>query len=58
MRYTSGLGFDSRWRPNIFNSVLFKKACDRERIHLRTNLLRKAYSYDESKNTTNTFGLM
>ncbi len=29
---TSGPGFDSRWRPNIFNSVLFK--CERERIHL------------------------
>ncbi len=27
-------GFDSRWRPNIFNSVLFKKACERERIYL------------------------
>ncbi len=25
MHYTSGPGFDSRWRPNIFNSVLFKK---------------------------------
>ncbi len=25
MRYTSGPGFDSCWRPNIFNSVLFKK---------------------------------
>ncbi len=25
MRYTSSPGFDSRWRPNIFNSVLFKK---------------------------------
>ncbi len=26
----SGPGFDSRWRPNVFNSVLF----ERERIHL------------------------
>ncbi len=33
MRYTSGPVFDSWWRPNIFNSVLFKKACERERIH-------------------------
>ncbi len=32
MRYTSGPGFDSRWRPNIFNSVLFKKASEREKI--------------------------
>ncbi len=32
--YTSGPGFNSRWRPNIFNSVLFKNACERERIHL------------------------
>ncbi len=23
---TSGPGFDSRWQPNIFNSVLFKKS--------------------------------
>ncbi len=28
-------GFDSQWRQNIFNSVLFKKAGERERIHLR-----------------------
>ncbi len=34
MHYTSGPGFNSRWRPNIFNSVLFKKASERERIHL------------------------
>ncbi len=34
MRYTSSPGFDSLWRPNIFNSVLFKKAYERERIHL------------------------
>ncbi len=38
MHYTSGPGLDSQWRPNIFNSVLFKKiyikACERERIHL------------------------
>ena len=33
MRYTSGPGFDSWWRPNIFNSV-FKKNGERERIHL------------------------
>ncbi len=25
MRYASGPGFDSWWRPNIFNSVLLKK---------------------------------
>ncbi len=35
MRCTSGPGFNSRWRPNIFNSVLFKKACERERIRLK-----------------------
>ncbi len=34
MHYTCYPGFDSRWRPNIFNSVLFKKACEKERIHL------------------------
>ncbi len=38
MLYTSGPGFDSQWRPNIFNSVLFKKACERERIHLIAKL--------------------
>ncbi len=35
MHYTSSPGFNSQWRPNIFNSVLFKKACERERIHLK-----------------------
>ncbi len=30
-------GFDSWWQ-NIFNSVLFKKACERERIHLKIEL--------------------
>ncbi len=34
MRYTSGPGFDSRWQPNIFNSVLFKKP-----THLHRTLL-------------------
>ena len=36
MRYASGPGFDSRWQPNIFNSILLKKkkAYERERIHL------------------------
>ncbi len=47
VHYTSGPGFDSRGRPNIFNSVLFK-ACERERIHLmRTKLtliLKSRYS--------------
>ncbi len=39
MCYTSGPGFDSQWRPNIFNSVLFKKACERERIHLKSDII-------------------
>ncbi len=34
MREASGPGFNSQWRTNIFNYVLFTKACERERIHL------------------------
>ncbi len=35
MYYASAPGFDFRWRPNIFNSILFKtRACERERIYL------------------------
>ncbi len=40
MRYTSGPGFDSQWRPNIFSSVLFKKACERERKHLTKSIFK------------------
>ncbi len=47
MHYTSGPGFDSQWRPNILNSVLFKKACERERIHLMNN-------NDNNNNNSNT----
>ncbi len=34
MHKQSSPGFDSWWQPNIFNSVLFKKAYERERIRL------------------------
>ncbi len=38
MRYISGLGFDSRWRPNNCNSVLFKKPV-KERGYWRVRLV-------------------
>ncbi len=38
MHYTNGPGFDFLWRPNIFNFVLFKKDCERDRIHQKQKI--------------------